>query len=78
MVEETNRGVSLAEEYEEIAKIIENYELPEEAKIEEGNFVSYENGYEFFKNFKILASRIHKPKGGPGKPTESQHLGVII
>lgn len=76
---EPNEAMNFPQGYKEIAKIIKSYELPKEGKIkEEGNFISYENGYEFFKNSKILSSRIVYKEGGPKKPTEGQYLGVIM
>lgn len=66
--------------YDEIKKYFDEWELPEGG--EEGkdfmNAVTYENGYTFEKDTKMLIARVHPDGVGPAEPTEDQAVGVIM
>lgn len=60
--------IEIPEGYEEIFEILYNYELPDEGVVEtKGNVITYENGYRFNKNTKMVESRNHYSENGPAE-----------
>ncbi|WJY27544.1 hypothetical protein [Sporosarcina trichiuri] len=66
--------------YKEIKKHFENYELPQEGRVADSQFINgitYENGYTFDSRTKAMMAREHS-ETGPAAPTEGQKTGVIM
>ncbi|ALS74099.1 hypothetical protein AUC31_01990 [Planococcus rifietoensis] len=66
--------------YQEIKEHFDSYELPEEGRLADSEFVNaveYENGYTFDQDTKAMVARIHS-ESGPTEPTEGQKTGVIM
>ncbi len=66
--------------YQEIKEYFDAWELPEGGKedTEMVNGITYDNGYTFDKNTKVLIARLHPAEGEPAEPTEDQKVGVIM
>ncbi|RLJ87030.1 hypothetical protein [Planococcus citreus] len=79
---ETNEqeDAQLESPYQEIKDHFDSYELPEEGRLADSEFINaveYENGYTFDQDTKAMVARIHL-ESGPAEPTEGQNTGVIM
>ncbi|MFP3357505.1 hypothetical protein R0K17_09035 [Planococcus sp. SIMBA_143] len=73
-------NAQLESPYQEIKEHFDSYELPEEGRLADSEFVNaveYENGYTFDQDTKAMVARIHS-ESGPAEPTDGQNTGVVM
>lgn len=68
----------LDEEYDDIIRLIQEYQYPIEGVVKEvNNIVYYENGYHLFKTGMGFAVE-YDPNVSPPEPTKEQYLPIIV